>query len=284
MSKAGHLSIGQCAQWACVLDVVADKPGNVSIRFPKAGMTHREFLRSAAAIAPVMERAPFRPVGKTILDSIDATRQVTNHNTNLGIVLLLAPLASVPPYAELREGVERALGRLTVDDARDAYQAIRLARPGGMGTVAEQDVSSTPTVTLREAMALAADRDLVAKQYVNGFQQVFEGVEILRGELRTSDEQLSQAITTLYLRMLARHSDSLIARKHGPAAAAHASKQAVLVLESDDEKEQVAALKSLIDGPNPGTTADFVTACLFVALRNGMIDLPTSMPTSVDSQ
>lgn len=282
MSSADPLSIGQCAQWACVLDVVADKPGNVSVRFPKAGMTHVDFLRSAAAIAPVMEQAPFRPIGRTILDSIEATRQVTKHNTNLGIVLLLAPLASVPPYAEIREGVERALGRLTVDDAVAAYHAIRLAGPGGMGTVREQDIGSTPTVTLREAMALAADRDLVAKQFTNGFQQVFDGVELFRGILKPGDDRLSEAVTTLYLQLLARYPDSLIARKDGLAAAEQASASAKIVLDSDDETKQIAAIQALVNGPNPGTTADIVTACLFVALRTGMIAMPTSLTSQLD--
>src|SRR5207248_1102145 len=108
-------------------------------------------------------------VGDTILDCIRATRRVTNVNTNLGIVLLLAPLASVQPGLDLRGGVMRVLMRLDVADARAAYEAIRRAQPGGLGTVPEQDVIGDPTVTLREAMALAADRDLVARQYVNDF-------------------------------------------------------------------------------------------------------------------
>ena len=143
-------------------------------------MTAIDFLLSAAAIAPVLDQAPLRRVGDTILDCIRATRKVTNVNTNLGIVLLLAPLASVQPHLDLRGGVMRALMRLDVADARAAYEAIRLAQPGGLGTVAEQDVAAEPTVTLREAMALAADRDLIARQYVNDFEQVFEGAEILR--------------------------------------------------------------------------------------------------------
>jgi triphosphoribosyl-dephospho-CoA synthase len=144
-------SIGLCAYAACMFDVMTQKPGNVHFAYFFDHMTAIDFLLSAAAIAPVMEQAPLRRVGETILDSIRATRRVTSVNTNLGIVLLLAPLASVPPSLDLRGGVIRALMRLTVEDARSTYEAIRLAKPGGLGTVEYQDVFQEPTVTLREA-------------------------------------------------------------------------------------------------------------------------------------
>ena len=66
------------------------------------------------------------------------------------------------------------LTRLTVADARAGYEAIRLASAGGLGDSAEQSVSKEPTVTLLEAMRLAADRDLIAKQYATGFADIFE--------------------------------------------------------------------------------------------------------------
>ena len=168
------LPIGLCAVSACILDVAAYKPGNVSLVHDHADMTGVDFLLSAAAIAPVMDQAPMRPIGDTILESIRATRSVTNANTNLGIVLLLAPLASVPPNLDLRGGLIRALMRLTVADAKATYEAIRLANPGGLGTTADQDVAGEPTMTLREVMGMAADGDLVARQYVSDFEQVFE--------------------------------------------------------------------------------------------------------------
>ena len=93
-------------------------------------------------------------------------------NTNLGMILLLTPLAAVPPTIDLADGVEQVLAATTRDDARLVYQAIRLASPGGIGRVDEQDVADEPTMTLREVMALAADRDLVARQYAGGFQEV----------------------------------------------------------------------------------------------------------------
>jgi triphosphoribosyl-dephospho-CoA synthase len=277
------LSIGMCAQTACILDVTSFKPGNVSIHSGFLDMTALDFLLSAAAIAPVLDQAPFRRIGDTILDCIRATRRVTTVNTNLGIVLLLAPLASVPNHLDLRGGVIRALMRLDVTDARATYEAIRLARPGGLGTVADQDVSGEPTVTLREAMSLAADRDLVARQYVNDFEQVFEGADILREELKGSEPNVGTALIRLHVRLLAKYPDSLIARKFGPHAAAAVSQEARRIVESQaDWGIEPGAFgrfdswlrKKWTSRCNPGTTADLVTASLFVALRQNIIQLP----------
>lgn len=283
------LSIGMCAHLACILEVAAYKPGNVNFVRSQPDMTHVDFLLSAAAIAPVMEQAPFQPIGQTILDSIRATRRVTTANTNLGIVLLLAPLASVPPNLDLRGGLIRALIRTTVDDAKSTFEAIRLAKPGGLETADEQDVWSEPTVSLREAMALAADRDTIAKQYVSDFEQVFEGVEILREEMSRNQSSLNSAITQLFLRLLAKYPDSLIARKKGREFAEQISRNAKQALKSGAEQLRTLEYSLFTMGAggfdNPGTTADLIAACLFVAFRNGMIELPFDRPfftTSVE--
>jgi triphosphoribosyl-dephospho-CoA synthase len=171
---------------------------------------------------------------------------------------------------------------LTVEDSRYIYEAIRLASPGGMGEVPEQDVRSTPTLPLRELMAMAADRDLIAKQYVNGFREVFdEGVpSLLRGLQEWGN--LEQSIIGLHLEMLARHPDSLIARKRGLPEAKEASRRAKDVLaagwpERDEGLLKFAEFDTWLraDGNkrNPGTSADLVTACIFAALRENKLGL-----------
>src|SRR5207244_8925249 len=94
--------------------------------------------------------------------------------TNLGIILLLAPLAAVPRQENLRAGVERVLTALSVADSRHVFEAIRLANPAGLGQVEEQDIHAEPTLPLRDVMGLAAERDMIARQYVNGFAEVFD--------------------------------------------------------------------------------------------------------------
>src|SRR5437868_14215473 len=123
------LSIGLCAQLACIWEATARKPGNVHRYKDFEDVSYIDFLASAAAIAPVMENAPNRRVGETVLDAVEATRQVVTSNTNLGIILLLAPLAAVPRSESLETGVKCVLETLRVSDSRDVYRAIRLARP-----------------------------------------------------------------------------------------------------------------------------------------------------------
>ncbi len=275
------LSIGMCAQAACILDVAVLKPGNVALMSGFRDMNATDMLLSAAAIAPVLEQAPLRRVGETILECVRATRRVTNVNTNLGIVLLLGPLATAQPGLDLRGGMMRVLARLDIGDAHLAYEAIRLAQPGGLGKVRQQDVAGEPSVGLREAMSLAADRDLVARQYVNDFEQVFEGAEFLHKELQRPQAEVGSAVTRLFLNLLATYPDSLIVRRHGQKAAEAVLARAKELVASQRRYDLDSLLafdewlRNQVWPPrNPGTTADLVTASLFVALRQNIIELP----------
>ena len=168
-------------------------------------MTFADFVASAVAVAPVFDAATDRGVGATVLSAIERRRAVVRPNTNLGIVLLLAPLAAVDRDTTLAEGIGPVLEQLTVADARAVYQAIRQSRAGGLGRTDTQDVAEEPTCTLREAMGLAADRDLIARQYVNDFADVLsEGVDLLRTATQTGST-LPDAIVHAHLEILARH-------------------------------------------------------------------------------
>jgi triphosphoribosyl-dephospho-CoA synthase len=281
------ISTGLCAELACIWEVTARKPGNVHRNADFDDESYLDFLVSAAAVAPVLAEASLKRVGATVLEAVRARRQVTHSNTNLGILLLLAPMAAVPREQDLRSGLARILKGLDVEDARLAYQAIRLAAPGGLGSVGEQDVAAEPTQTLREVMALAAERDLIALQYTNDFREVFEtGLPVLTRLLETQGS-LESAIVGCHLHLMAFHPDSLIARKRGRQEAEEASRRANVVLDSGGPGSQKGEDAFLDldrwlreDGHqrNPGTTADLVTACLFAALRNGTITLPPRIP------
>jgi triphosphoribosyl-dephospho-CoA synthase len=183
------------------------------------------------------------------------------------------------------------LQMLTIDDARAVYEAIRLACPGGMGEVEEQDIRQEPTQSLRQVMALAAQRDLVARQYVNGFTEVFgEGLPALQQGIERM-RSIEGGIISCHLQLLAGHRDSLIERKLGQREAAEASRRAEQVLAAGwpERPEGKAALKDYdvwLRGRghqrNPGTTADLVTACLFVLLREGRLRLPLEIPFAAE--
>lgn len=265
---------------ACVLEATAAKPGNVHPGVSFADLTYADFVRSAEAVAPVLARTAAIGVGRAVFEAIQATRAVIQSNTNLGIVLLLAPLAAVPLDQTLKTGIGDVLNQLTRDDATWVYRAIRLAQPGGLGSAKSEDVSDEPTGTLLEVMKLAADRDGVAAQYANHFAWVLdEGASFLAASPDFAVHPESVVIE-LQLRLLAAHPDTLIARKCGAVVAKEASQRAQRVLVAGGL--QAAAGQSLLsdfdrwlrdDGNrrNPGTTADLITACLFAALRDGTV-------------
>jgi triphosphoribosyl-dephospho-CoA synthase len=278
--------LGLYAQLACIWEATARKPGNVHRFADFADSSYLDFLMSAAALAPVFDRAPELSVGEIVLGAIEQARAVVRTNTHLGIVLLLAPLAKTTPARPINE----VLDALTVHDAELVYEAIRLAAPAGLGKVAEQDISTRPTQTLREVMALAADRDLVARQYVTNFHEVYHlGVGTLRDGFQRFGA-LEPAIIVCVLWFLASLHDSLIVRKCGAAIAEEASVWATTLLDIDFLRDPAGAdrLRNFdrwlrADGHrrNPGTTADLVAACLFVALREGIITLPPQYPWSL---
>ncbi len=281
------MNLALCVQLACIWEATARKPGNVHRFADFDDASYLDFLTSAAAVAPILGSAGQRPVGATVVQAVRAVRQVARTNTNLGIVLLLAPLCAVPEDRSLAAGLPPVLDVLTVEDSRRVYEAIRLAQPGGLGRVDEEDVQAEPTRPLRQIMALAADRDRVARQYVTGFEDVrLIGVPALREGLDRFGA-LEPAIIHCQLTLLARFPDSLIARKRGPAEAAEASRRAGALFrpgwESDpDRSRQIEALDRWLReagrGRNPGTTADLVTACLFAALREDGIEALARLP------
>ncbi len=277
------LSPGRLAQLACLLEVNARKPGNVHRLRDFPDLNFLDFVLSATAIVEPMDRAISEGIGLSVCSAIEATRRVVSTNTNLGMVLLLAPLAAVADAVSLEAGIEAVLDAATVDDSRSVYRAIRLAHPGGMGNVPDEDLADEPTLRLRDIMRLAADRDLIARQYANGFREVLgEALPSLRSFLDLGHD-LGTAIVGTYLNILARHPDSLIARKAGIDRAREVSVRAAAILEAGwparvGARRDCDAFDDWLRDPcqrlNPGTTADLVTAALFAALRDGTIKLP----------
>lgn len=273
------LTSGQCAQIACILEATARKPGNVHRFADFEDASYLDFLLSATAIARPMD--VHVRVGEMVFASVEATRRLVATNTNLGMILLLAPLAvaragAVPPSGDnLRHNLHHVLQNLTLDDARRVYAAIRLVQPGGLGTTTDQDVCDEPTVTLLDAMRLAADRDLIARQYANDYADVFDlAAPAIRSAL-SDDPSTERAIIYAFLTVLSQIPDTLIARKLGPDVAAEASRRARDVLNGTAPiRDFDHWLRSDGHRRNPGATADLITAALFVALGDGTIELP----------
>lgn len=281
---ASQLSVGQCASIACLLEATAPKPGNVHRGADFEDLTYVDFALSAVLIAPHMDAAASgQSVGRTVLEAVKACRDGVGTNSNLGMILLLAPLAKSPPDLPLVVGVKQVLAALDADDSRLVYEAIRYAQPGGLGTADEHDVAGPAPPRLLDAMQLAADRDLVARQYVNGFEQVLGLVApaIVRGV--QSDWPLADAIVHAHLQLMSAYPDSLIARKCGPETARQTADRAAEVLRHGVPGEAAYHdaladldfwLRSDHHRRNPGTSADLIAAGLFALLLERQIEVP----------
>lgn len=273
--------IAQTAQIACILEVSAPKPGNVNRRFDFEDTRFEDFLLSAIAIRPAFQSVKRSEVGQIIWQAIKDTRLLVKSNTNLGIVLLLAPLAKACSQAQateiraLREELAHVLDGLTQEDARKTYAAIRLAQAGGLGRSAQADVAEEPAITLLQAMSLAQERDAIAREYVTRFEIIFEtGLLAIEGSW-DNHKNLPMAIVQGYLTILAQVPDTLIARKRGLETAQRISRQAADILENGGVFSE-AGRKALREfdhqlrmekhSLNPGTTADLTTASLFLFL------------------
>lgn len=286
--RESRLDVGSLAQLACLLEVSAPKPGNVSPGVGFGDATYEDFLASAAAIGHPLGTAATRPLGDTILLAIQATRRWTGTNTNLGIVLLLAPLAraaslikgsaAVIPAVTLRDAVGDVLAATSVDDARAAYAAIRLAAPGGLGSAESQDVAGEPNVTLTDAMRLAAGRDGIAREYATDFHATFEIAAPALCTARTDGLSWNDAIVETFVTLLAAQPDSHIARRAGLALARDVTSQAATVKRLGGVRTAAgrsaiarfdASLRDERHRANPGTTADITAASIFVVLLGG---------------
>jgi triphosphoribosyl-dephospho-CoA synthase len=298
-SRAGWTpgEIVTAAQLACLLEVSAPKPGNVSPGRAFRDMAFEDFLASAAAIALPMQRAGTHSLGATIREAVEATERWTRANTNLGMVLLLAPLvqaafrvravhdrtgATSEPWpfgvVVLRLNVAHVVDESTVADARDVYAAIRRAAPGGLGEAPEQDVADEPTLALKEIMTMAAHRDQVAREYATGFETTFELAVPALTRARQAELDWNDAIVETFLTVLAARHDTHVRRRGGEALAADVSRRAADALAAGGVRteggrrtiEQMdAALRAPDNLTNPGTTADLTTAAIFVVLLTG---------------
>ncbi len=272
---------------ACRAELNALKPGNVHIHAAGHGMDTAHFEASAAAAAPWIADVALN-VGLRVQRAVEASIIAAQMNTNLGILLLSAPLALAGEHAggaSLREDVAGILAGLDEGDAAAVFAAIRRANPGGLGAAPEQDVAAPPTVGLLEAMALAADRDRIARAYVTDFAEVFDfGLPTL-DRIRPLADNPSLMVTTLHMAYLAQLPDSHIARKFGSAVAEQVRKEALrhkrlwTPVATPNSFAELLAFDADLKrrNLNPGTTADFVVATLFAASirdRLGLSSLP----------
>ncbi|MCB1527757.1 MAG: triphosphoribosyl-dephospho-CoA synthase [Hyphomicrobiaceae bacterium] len=265
---------------ACHAELTALKPGNVHIHADGHDMEVRHFTQAAIAAAPFIAKLELS-LGERIKAAVAASMEAAGCNTNLGIILLCAPLAAAALRDEpgsLRKRLERVLADMDMDDACLIYSAIGLANPGGLGKADIADVSQAPTIPLLDAMALAAPRDRIAANYTHGFNDIFDNHlpklnKIYAGVRASGPPSNDDAVATLYMSLLAHYPDSHIRRKFGMETAAHVQEIARTAKPFWTPAVNSASYDALLkldtllkaNGWNPGTTADFVVATVFAA-------------------
>jgi triphosphoribosyl-dephospho-CoA synthase len=260
---------------ACVAELDAPKPGNVHRFAPGHRMDLMDFVRSAEASAPAIATRGAR-VGARVRSAVAATLAAVGQNTNLGIILLCAPLAAAMEVAHvaLRRALADVLDRLDRADTADVFSAIAAANPGGLGRATRHDVNAPAIATLREAMAEAAERDRIARQYVTAYEDIFSlGLPALAtAGRRQSDPRWSTL--TVYLTFLAELPDTHISRKFGAATAEAIRREAAVWRDAfGAAPDPVGMTEGLLGwdsglksrGINPGTSADLTVATLFAS-------------------
>ena len=278
MSKQWNsATLAEAYHWACMSELQALKPGNVHIFADGHGMTIQDFFKSADVTASLIAQDHIS-VGQRIYLAVEATQQAVALNTNLGLILLCAPMIHAAlhsnPQKSFAENLQTTLAQLTIDDARLAARAIVLAQPAGLGSVATNDVNDQPSVSLLALMGAAQEQDRIAWQYANAYQDILGfGLEHYTAAMLRWDNQ-AWATCALYLSFLAYQPDSHIVRKYGINVAAEVMVEAqVLKMEFSLSTNPKLVQKKLLAWDaslksrnlNPGTSADLTVACLLAS-------------------
>ncbi len=249
-------------QLATLLEVSAEKPGNVSPGHDFADTSYEDFLAACAALRPTWEQAVRKGfsarteereystigVGSLIEDGVMRAKNAhSGGNTHLGTVMLLAPLAAGAGLSlaldgnldNLRVATKNVLQHTTADDAVALYRAVNRAGAGGMGSEAELDVEADESIrVIREKeiaflaiMRRSAKKDAVAREIANYYPITFDETAPLLAKLAGQSDTLRTAIAQTFLIMLSRRPDTLIERKKGVQKAAEVRDQAKQALE-----------------------------------------------------
>ena len=270
-----NIQLALAFKTACIQELKALKPGNVHIFADGHGMTVEKFLASADASSQIIA-TPNLTLGQRILYSVKATHKVVACNTNLGIILLCAPLieaALLKNEQSLTHKLKTVLANTSVADAQDMFDAIKLMNPAGLGKSSVHDVHDKATCTLFDAMQSAGHRDLIAKQYTNNFADiVIVGVQAYQNAFNRLNNA-AWSTTALYLTLLSEFTDSHIIKKKG---------ESIAIKVMNEAKNHLIAFNILTnpklyfgkllawdtqlksEGINPGTTADMTVASLLL--------------------
>ena len=259
-----------------ITEVNSLKPGNVSRYSEGHDMSVDDFVKSAELTSPIL-CDPALSVGQRVLESVKVTISEVGCNTNLGMLLLFAPLlrAAELGKSSLQSNLGVVLHGLDAKDAACIFEAIGHASPGGLGESKKYDVNKKleDGVSLHDAMMEAKNRDSVAKQYVTDFIDIFSIGYKCIGDFAVRWNSVQWAVVACYMKFMAEFPDSHIRRKFGLEVAEQIKINTVPVATAflkNDSPEDGTEMLMKFDGElkekgaNPGTSADLTAASLLV--------------------
>lgn len=305
------IHISRCLQMAILLEVSANKPGNVNFTTNFKDTHTEHFLASAIAAGSVFQKAANRGIqiaegkreinnaelGKLVKQCIrDVMEWQHGGNTILGTVMLLIPIsvaAGMTPtnekyeidFKKLRENLNKVIYASTAIDAVHLYEAIDLAMPSGLNQAPDLNVNDqnskqrliTENIALHQVFNIAKNYDDICSEWINNYPITFdEAYPYLKEQLTKTDQ--NAAIVNTFLKILAQHPDTFIARKAGIKKAKTISAQAKKIIDiggatTDIGKTAITKfdqnLRKTGNEHNPGTTADIIAATLSLCTLNG---------------
>lgn len=273
-------------QLACVLEASTEKPGNVTPTHDFEDTTYGDFLAGSIALGPALEEAALRGclaglgeialkevgVGELMLRGVkDVHASHSGGNTHLGALMLMVPIAAGAglclskgsrfPKLPLEEA--KIIESSTLRDSQNLYSAIELCGAGGLGRLVRK------RLPFSKLMEVSAKRDRIAEELSNGLLITFgKGLPYLENCLQKKPRSdMRESILWTYIYLLSKYPDTLIAKKRDTETAKEISCKAKEVLNKRLSIEEFdLLLRSSGNDLNPGTTADIVSAVVFLYL------------------
>jgi len=291
--------IAKIAQISSVLEVSGyPKPGNVHRTRDFHDMVFEDFLISGIAIGDTIRQAATHALeinnsisfkeaklGKYILQAVKETDNWIANNTNLGIIMLLTPIAMSAAISnnldQLRENINNLVINSTVIDAVALYDAISIADAGGMGEQEDFDVRSSDStqeliennLNIFDVLSISSSWDSLAMELTNKMPVTFDTGFPTFFKLK-KEFSINLATVITFLTILSQVPDTLISRKYGDEKAKEVSALAMDVLNSKDiDDDMIEFNKKLIEFDdylfenklNPGTTADLTASSIMIS-------------------
>jgi triphosphoribosyl-dephospho-CoA synthase len=266
--------------FSCKKDIELIKPGNVNLLSSHKDTKAQDYLDSAILSSKELFNQNYS-LGKRILESVNVTRSKVNVNTNLGIILLCAPV--IQSYIDfnnldLREGIKKTLSITSIKDTHDLCAAINISSPGGLGDSDMYDTASYPNASIKQIMNYSQEYDRISYQYSHNFSDIFDFIIPKLEFLNQRYESLDISLSLLFIEILAKIPDSHISRKFGDKIAKKTSNNArdlLKILDREHDPDYLAKALNNLDyeykkkGINPGTTADLLVASLMIYKISG---------------